>query len=79
MDVVPAARHVMRPHHQRRVRSAHRDQVLVVIGPADVGHVGTVAHVFLELGIFALDDVDRRILLGKRNGEKYGKVGGDKI
>ncbi len=42
------------PDHQRRVGPAHRQQHGVVIGPADVRHIGAVTHVLLKFGKLAL-------------------------
>lgn len=48
------------PDHQRRVGPAHRQQHGVVVGPADVCHIGAVTHVLLKLGKLALRSVWER-------------------
>lgn len=42
------------PNHERCVGPAHRQQGSVVVGPAEVGHLGAVSQVALEAGILTL-------------------------
>lgn len=48
------------PDHQGGVGPAHREQGRVVLSPADVGHLGAVAHVTLKTSILTLKEEERK-------------------
>lgn len=45
---------LMGPDHEGGVPPTHRHQKRVIVSPPDVGHVGAVCHVALELRVLAL-------------------------
>lgn len=48
-----------RPDHQGGVSPAHRQQGGVVLSPADVGHLGAVAHVALKTSVLTLEGEEK--------------------